>query len=130
MHTLDYTMLVASGFIGFLLGAIGSGACYFAASFVARLIASKRLWIYFARLIFLVVFAVIWWLCVRQVVLWHRMGDGLQPEFWYRLARQDGVGCGFLSLLGWFIVALIDLPKDKTSQKPPNTALEPTPTAP
>ena len=112
MHTLDYTTLVTNGVFGFLLSAIGAGACYFIASFFARQVVSKRLAIYLVRLAFMLIFSVIWFLCCIQMSI-PRMGDALRPEYWYRIAWQDGVGYGALSLCAWIIVALIDRPKQR-----------------
>jgi hypothetical protein len=112
MHTLDYTTLVTKGVFGFLLGAVGAGACYFFSSYLARQVVSKPLAIYFVRLAFTLILSVIWLFCCMQMAV-PRMGDELRPEFWYRNAWQDGVGYGSLSLCAWIIVALIDRPKQR-----------------
>jgi hypothetical protein len=114
MRDLDYTTLVTHGFVGFFIGAVGSGACYFISNFFARSVSSKPLGIYFIRLPSELILSMLWFVCTMPyAAAAHRTTNALRPEFWYGIAFSDGLGYGVLSALAWIIVALIDRPKIK-----------------
>ncbi|MGH7954065.1 MAG: hypothetical protein ACREFE_19390 [Limisphaerales bacterium] len=118
--------LLTYGFIGFSIAAAISGSIYFIASYIARSLSSRRLGIYFYRLTFVLILSFLWSFWCAAVGA-AQGGNLLDPDFWYSVAFGDGIAHGALSGAGWIVVALIDCPKQS---KPPNTALEPTPTAP
>ncbi|MGH7954222.1 MAG: hypothetical protein ACREFE_20195 [Limisphaerales bacterium] len=127
MYSLDYTTLLAYGFIGFSIAAAISGSIYTVASYIARSLSPRQLHIYLYRLGLLLVLSFLWLLwCAFRVPTAFYSSNALLPDSWYRYAWDQGIAHGTLSSAAWIIVALIDWPKHA---KPPNTALEPTATA-
>jgi len=104
------------GIAGFLVLTVLSSLCYWLAGSIARSISSMPRRIYIARLVLMVMFVALWWLCIC-FTLHPVIGDSLRPEFWYHVAWQDGTGWGSLMILAWVIVALIDWPKVKPDEK-------------
>lgn len=117
MRTLDYTTLVINGFIGFLIATVVSALCYRIASALARSVSSHTLGIYFSRLAFVLIFSVSWLCCCMVFAAGSHAGNLIDPDFWYRIAKTEGMAYGALSGVAWIIVALIDRPH---KSKPPD----------
>ena len=113
----------------FLVQVVLSGICYCVISAIARMFSSTPRGIYFRRLLFMFIALVIWWVLYPMLTASAFIGNGADPHnaerFASWMAKQLGTEYGVHTIWAWFVVALVDRPK-----MPPNTALEPTPTAP
>ena len=124
MYGLDYTTLLAYGYVGFSVAAAISSSIYFVASYFARSLSTQPLGIYLYRLGLVVALSFVWLLfCGSQFAPVMRTTNALWSAPWYHLARNIGIVRGALSSAAWIIVALIDWPK---LAKSPNKSPEPT----
>jgi hypothetical protein len=113
----------------FLFPVALSTICYFLVSAVARSMSSTSRDFYVRRLIWMLVATVLWCLLYPVFHSTAFIGNGADPHdaerrAWW-MARQIGWSHGIHAIWAWLLIALIDRPKLR-----PNTALEPTPTAP
>jgi hypothetical protein len=128
MYSVNYTTLISYGYVGFAFTVVISSSIYPFASYIARLHSSQPLRIYLYRLGLVVGLSLMWLLLASLLYQPVFRGENLLwAEPWYHYAQMIGASRGSLSSIAWVVVALIDWPKHAKS---PNTALEPTPTAP
>jgi len=112
----------------FLIPVVWSAVAYFVASFISRLASSSPRGIYFRRLILMLVAAFII-AGIYPALGAAFIGNSADPHHAERytlwMAKQLGTSYGIHAIWAWLLIALIDWPKVL-----PNTALEPTATAP
>jgi hypothetical protein len=119
MYSLDYSTLLAYGFVAFSVAAAISGSIFFVASYIARSFSPQPLHIYLYRLGLVLALSFLWLLwCASQFPTVFYSSNALLPDSWYRLARNDGIVQGALSSVAWVIVALIDWPKVRPNKSP------------
>ena len=115
MRTSDYHMIITSGIIAFALAAILSGVCYWISTIAARLASPSEGDIPFSRLIFISIFVAAWLLFYVPHSGKAHAGNFLDPDFWYHISRGTGFSYGAVSILGWFVAAIIECVRQKRS---------------
>ena len=110
----------------FLAPVVWSAVCYFAASFISRLVSSSPRGIYFRRLILMFIAAFI--IAGLYPALGAAfIGNGADPHNAERytlwLAKQLGTSYGIHAVWAWLLVALIDWPKVRPNKSPEPTAV-------
>ena len=110
----------------FLAPVVWSAVCYFAASFISRLVSSSPRGIYFRRLILMFIAAFI--IAGLYPALGAAfIGNGADPHNAERytlwMAKQLGTSYGVQAVWAWLLVALIDWPKVRPNKSPEPTAV-------
>jgi hypothetical protein len=113
MRNLEGLSLIASGFNGFVLVAALSGLSYLVANLAARHVSSTPRKLYRARLAFMFVFLIVWWVVLLPYGARAHAGNFLDPDFWHHVARDIGIFYGAQTIWAWCIVALLEWPKKK-----------------
>lgn len=115
--SLIMNSLLVRGFTAFLVPSVLSVCCYLIAATGARLIFSTPRQIYISRLLVMLVFLGVWWGCYLPDAGRAYFGNGADPDNANRYARflatQTGRFYGAQTIWAWFIVALLDRPRQK-----------------
>ena len=109
----------------FLTPVIWSAVCYFAASFISRLVSSDPRGIYVRRLALMLVAAFLiagLYPAFGSAFIGNSADPGNEERHALWIAEQLGKSYGIHAIWAWLLVALIDWPKVRPNQSPEPTA--------
>ena len=119
------SILMAQALAAFSKSAVLGVICYALVNIIARFHTATERGIYLRRLVLLAIVTVLWWLYLPTFLGYGGARQIVDVTSGLWTARELGLSYGMNTIWAWVVVALIDRPKLR-----PNTALEPTPTAP